>query len=271
MQSASRDKHIVVWYSDKPNTEGISASSDEAAESKFFRHIDYGFNAAVRLTGNIGYLNLGGFANMPEAKATLDSVMALLSPTDALIVDLRGNGGGDSDTVVYLLGYFFSHPTEVTGAVVREKEKLHTDRDFTPATVGAPRYLHRAVFVLIDHQTISAGEMFAYDLKTLHRALVLGEPSAGEAMGLGSPPFPLTEHLSISVPNAETRNPYTGTNWEGAGVIPDVSVSATAALLAAYKRALHASDDRYDPMNELPTALQDPAAALRASFPAVSP
>jgi hypothetical protein len=100
---------------------------------------------------------------------------------------------------------------------------------------------------------------------------VLGEPSAGEAMGLGSPPFPLTEHLSISVPNAETRNPYTGTNWEGTGVIPDVSVSATAALLAAYKRALHASDDRYDPMNELPTALQDPAAALRASFPAVSP
>lgn len=271
LQSASGDKHIIVWYSDTPYAETSSQSSNTADDQRFFQHIDYGFNSAVRLTGNIGYFNLGGFANMPEAKPTLDAAMALVSRTDALIIDLRGNGGGDSDTVVYLLGYFFAHPTEVTGAIVRERGTFRTDRDFTPSVVGGPKYLARPIYVLIDHQTISGGEMFAYDIKTLHRALVLGESSAGAATGLGSPPFYLTEHLSISVPDAETRNPYTGTNWDGTGVIPDVSTSAKQALLTAYKRALQTANDGYDPMNELPQALQDPAAALRASFPEVSP
>lgn len=271
LQNASGDKHIIVWYSDTSRTQARSQSSDADANKRFFRHIDYGFNAAARLTGNIGYLNLDGFANMPEAKPTLDAAMALLFPTDALIVDLRGNGGGDSDTVAYLLGYFFAHPTEVTGAIVRQNGRVRIDRDFTPATVGGSKYLDKPVYVLIDHQTLSAGEMFAYDIKTLHRALVLGEASAGAATGLGSPPYFLTEHLSISVPDAETRNPYTGTNWEGTGVTPDVATSSKGALLAAYKRALQADKDRYDPMNELPQALQDPAAALRASFPDVSP
>lgn len=270
LQGASGDKHIIVWYSDKPSRKDSSESSDATAQNHFFQHIDYGFNSAARLVGNIGYLNLGGFANMPVAKPTLDAAMTLLSQTDALIIDLRGNGGGDSDTVAYLLGYFFARPTEITGAVVREHGRFRTDRDFTPAAVGGRRYLGKALYVLIDHQTISAGEMFAYDLKTLHRAVVFGEPSAGAAMGLGSPPVFLTEHLSISVPDAETKNPYTGTNWDGTGVIPDVAVSSKGVLLAAYKRALETANDRYDPMNELPGALQDPAAALRASFPGVA-
>lgn len=267
LQGASGDKHLIVWYSEAPHAETPSRSSETAGDRMFFRHVDYGFNWAGRLTGNVGYLKLGGFADMPEAKPTLDAAMALVSPTDALILDLRGNGGGDSDTVAYLLGYFFAHPTEVTGAVVRKDGRFRTDRDFTPATVGGTKYLAKPVYVLIDRQTISVGEMFAYDIKTLHRAQVFGESSAGAAMGLGSAPFYLTEHLSISVPDAETRNPYTGTNWDGTGVIPDVATSSQEALLAAYRRALEGAHDPYDPMSELPQALKDPAGALRASLP----
>jgi retinol-binding protein 3 len=271
LQTASGDKHLIVWYSTAPSSERSAAKHDRSTESpearKFFSHVDYGFNAAIRLPGNIGYVNLGGFADLPLAKPALDAAMTLLSPTEALIVDLRGNGGGDSDTVAYLLGYFFSRPTEITGAVVREGGRVRTDRTFTPASLGGPRYVDKPLYVLISHQTISGGEMFAYDLKALHRAIVLGQASAGAAMGLGSPPYFLTEHLTISVPNAQTRNPYTGTNWQDTGVIPDVVVPSAQALLAAYERALKATDDRYDPLNELPGALQDPAAALRASLP----
>jgi retinol-binding protein 3 len=268
LQTASGDKHIIVWYSATPIGEKRTAKRTESTEARrFFSHVDYGFTAAIRLAGNIGYLNLGGFADMPLAKRTLDAAMTLLSPTDALIIDLRGNGGGDSDTVAYLLGYFFSHPTEVTGAVVREGGKFHTDHTFTPAHVGGPRYVDKPLYVLISQQTISGGEMVAYDLKTLHRAVVLGQASAGAAMGLGSPPYFLTKHLTISVPNAQTRNPYTGTNWQSTGVVPDIAVPSQQALLAAYERALKAANDSYDPMNELPAALQDPAAALRASLP----
>jgi hypothetical protein len=268
LQEASHDKHIIVWYSDIPDkNQGARVTPQESAEDRnFFSHIDYGFNAGIRLLGDVGYLNLGGFANMPEAKLSLDAAMTLMAPTDALIIDLRGNGGGDSDTVRYLLGYFFARPVEITGAVVRQNGRFRIDRQFTPSYVGGQKYVGKPLYVLIDHQTISGGEEFAYDLKALHRALLLGEPTAGAANGLGSPPYYLTDHLRISVPDAQTRNPYTDTNWEGIGVIPDIPDSKQA-LLTAYERALKSNRDTYDPMNELPQALKDPAAALRASLP----
>jgi len=91
LQDASHDRHIIVWYSDAPDANrSVQITSHESeSDRKFFLHIDYGFNAAVRLLGNIGYLSLGGFANMPEAKASLDAAMTLMAPTDALIIDLR--------------------------------------------------------------------------------------------------------------------------------------------------------------------------------------
>lgn len=109
--------------------------------------------------------------------------------------------------------------------------------------------------------------MFAYDISTLHRGLIIGQASAGAASGLGSRPYFLSDRLSISVPDAVTRNPYTGTNWEGVGVIPDVKIDPKDAVLAAYSRALKSVSDTYDPLGELAQAQNDPAAALKAFLP----
>ena len=269
LQRASHDKHIIVWYSPtRDANRGRTPTAAEIAEAnRFFRYVAYGYDVGARLNGNIGYLRLGGFGNMPEAKGALDAAMLLVGGTDALIVDLRGNGGGDSDAVTYLLGYFFSKATEVTGAIQRDHGKTVVHRDFTPAAMGGSRYLDRPVYVLIDKATISGGEMFAYDMQTLHRAVLIGATTAGAANGLGSPPYALSDHLSISVPDAVLRNPYTGTNWEGVGVMPDVATDSKSALLAAYERALRAAKGSYDPLDELLQARKDPAGALSASLP----
>jgi hypothetical protein len=37
----------------------------------------------------------------------------------------------------------------------------------------------------------------------------------------------------VTVPTARSINPVTGTNWEGAGVEPDVAIAAEDALKAA--------------------------------------
>ena len=271
LQAAVPDKHIIVWYSKKPdaNQSHTPTAAEVAATNRFFQYVAYGYNASARLDGNIGYLRIGGFANMPEAKGALDAAMALVDHTDALIVDMRNNGGGDSDAVTYLLGYFFSKPTEVTGAIQRDNGKTVVHRDFTPASIGGSLYLDKPVYILIDKHTISGGEMFAYDMRSLHRAVLIGETTAGAANGLGSPPYFLDDHLSISVPDAILRNPYTGTNWEGVGVTPDVATDSKGALLAAYRQALGAVKGSYDPLDELAQARKDPAAALGASLPSL--
>ena len=69
------------------------------------------------------------------------------------------------------------------------------------------------------------------------------------------------------MPDAVTRNPYTGTNWEGVGVIPDVKIDGKDALTAAYARALASVDTSYDPLGEIAQAQKDPEAALKAFFP----
>lgn len=108
LQAASQDKHIIVWFSSTADeNQGRKPSPPEVAvNQRFFQYVAYGYDASARLPGNIGYLRLGGFADMPAAKATIDSAMMLVSQTNALIIDLRGNGGGDSDTtcsVIFLL------------------------------------------------------------------------------------------------------------------------------------------------------------------------
>lgn len=97
LQAVSGDKHFVVWYSkdaDQNQSTQYSAS-EKAALARFFRYVGNGYRVAARLQGNVGYLRLSGFGNMPGAKATVDSAMILVAPTDALIVDMRENQGGD--------------------------------------------------------------------------------------------------------------------------------------------------------------------------------
>jgi C-terminal processing protease CtpA/Prc len=123
--------------------------------------------------------------------------------------------------------------------------------------------------VLVDHGTISGGEAFAYDIKALHRAIVFGEITQGAANGLGTPPYYLSDHLRMSAPDTILRNPYTGTNWEGVGVTPDIMTDGKTALRTAYERALGIVKGLYDPLGELRQARKNPAAALRTSFPQI--
>jgi C-terminal processing protease CtpA/Prc len=270
LQAVTDDKHIIVWYSEAPNAKNSQPTAAQiAAANRFFRYVDYGYNGSARLAGNIGYVALGGFADLPKAKSTIDAAMSLVNPTEALIVDMRGNGGGDSDTVNYLLAYFFSRPVEATTAIQRTGGKLVTHRNFTPAKLGGPRYSNKPVYVLVDHGTISGGELFAYNIQALHRASIIGEVTAGAANGLGAPPYYLSDHLSISLPDTMLRNPYTGTNWEGVGVEPDVTIDGKGALLTAYQRALEGINASYDPLGELNQARKNPAAALSKSFPRI--
>ncbi len=68
--------------------------------------INYGFTEIKVLEGNIGYLNLPCLQILNIGKEIATSAMNFLSNTNAIIIDLRTNGGGVPSMVQLLSSYF---------------------------------------------------------------------------------------------------------------------------------------------------------------------
>ena len=92
------------------------------------------------------------------------------------------------------------------------------------------------MFVLVSTTTFSGGEALADDLQALGRVTVVGEVTRGGAHP--STVVSLGDNVELRLPVARTVNPITGTDWEGVGVQPDVTVAAEVALDTAHQAIL---------------------------------
>lgn len=198
-------------------------------------------NAGVRearvLEGNVGYLRISSFYPWDLAKPKLEAAAALLSDTRGLVIDLRGNGGGDARTAQHLVR-----------ALAPEAEAVQTiERRRGTSTESLPSLeldlggTARPVAILIDRRSGSASEFVAYSLQALGRAQIVGSRSGGVANLIGEP-IELGESYAISIPDARPVNLTTGANWEGSGVRPDVPGGDDPLFVA--RRAL---EDRLSP------------------------
>jgi tetratricopeptide (TPR) repeat protein len=221
------------------------ASSDvgEKAESNLHHPVRYyrirmrehtGFTKLEWFEGGIGYLELRRFNHLSEAREMLGIAMRFLEGANAIIVDLRENGGGSGD---YLSSYFLPHPTQLTGTYYREGNELQ--EAWTSRNIDAERMLDVPLFVLTSKKTFSAAESFAYDMKVRKRAILVGDSTRGGAHDVGY--FKLDDQFEMYLSIGRAVNPVTQTNWEGVGVIPDVLVPARAALDSAHALAKKAA------------------------------
>lgn len=222
LYAVAHDKHLRVKYSALAapmyGSEQRGASLAHLMQSQ--QILNYGYAAAIRLAGNIGYLRMDEFGPMPQSRGAIDSAMAFLAHTDALIIDVRANHGGDPDSLDYLMGYFYAKPVELTSILITQGGKSQLFKQFSEAKVAGPRYLARPLYVLTSNRTFSCAEQFSYDMQTLHRATLIGQTTGGGANPGGF--VPLDPHFAIFVPLGRSVNPYTKTNWEGVGVVPEV-------------------------------------------------
>lgn len=239
LQNISKDKHLRVMYSSQPlpvrpnNAEPTQAEIEE--DQKFMRSVNFGFEKVERLQGNIGYINLRNFWDPKLGAETVTAAMNFVANTDALIFDLRQNGGGDPAMVALICSYFFGEkPVHLNDLYFREKDK--TESFWTKPDVIGKKYGNKDVYVLTSNRTFSGGEEFTYNLKNLKRATIIGESTGGGANPGGR--IRLNDHFGIFVPTGRAISPITKTNWEGVGVSPDISVPNQDALKTAYKMAL---------------------------------
>jgi C-terminal processing protease CtpA/Prc len=237
LAEATHDKHLRVMAMPEPPGGAKAAEAAEKAEmAELSRYGNYGVTRVERLRGNIGYLDLRQFAEARDAGPVLAATMALLARTDALIIDLRKNGGGDPFTVQLLASYFFDKPTQLVDVHWREGNRV--EKHMTTAKVAGPRYgQRRPVYLLTERNTFSGAEDFAWNMKTRHRATVIGETTGG-----GAHPgdfFRLGPQLGAFIPTGRSVDPIDGRNWEGTGVEPDHAVPATEALVLAQRMAIN--------------------------------
>ena len=198
------------------------------------RMVNFRIQRVERLAGNVGYVDLRGFPPAEAAGPAITAVMELVAGTFALIFDLRENGGGSPDGVVFWCSYLFGEKTHLND--IFEAETGETKQFWSLSYVPGERYLDRPVYVLTSERTFSGGEDFCYTLQAQGRAEIIGETTGGGAHPTRG--FPISPAVHIGIPFARSINPVTGTNWEGTGVVPDTAVPAEQAYDVAYAKAL---------------------------------
>lgn len=234
LRAISHDGHLRVDFNSfKMPAPHEPTDQDRARMREQMLENNCAFDKVEILPGNIGYVKFDAFMDADICGATVASAMGFVGHTDALIFDLRENGGGQPAMVSSIASYLFDKPTHLNDLYDRHENS--TTQYWTLAWVPGERMPTQPVFVLTSHRTFSGGEEFTYDLKTQKRATIVGETTGGGAHPVSG--HPVADYFMIGVPFATAINPITKTSWEGTGVEPDVKVSADDALTSAEKLA----------------------------------
>ena len=208
-----------------------------------------------------GYILLSDFTDKSalELKSTVNE-MIKSSNINALVIDLRNNGGGLIDEAVKILGYFLPKGTEVVNT--KGKNKM-TERMYKTPT--EPVFPDMKLTVLVNRASASASEILAGAVQDLDRGLVIGERTFGKGLVQNIRPVGYGGHLKITtakyyIPSGrciqaidyshrnedgsvgrvpdnlttefKTRNGRTVR--DGGGIVPDITVTDDRKLNIAY-------------------------------------
>ena len=159
----------------------------------------------------------------------VDEMMDKAGKCKALIIDLRGNGGGAVTTLNRLIGNLFDHDVKVADWKGRKKFDLQIAKSRGKTFEGK-------VVVLIDHESASASEIFSRVIQLEKRGIVLGDRSSGSVMvsqiydhqtGIDQVAF-----FAASVTEADLIM-SDGKSLENVGVTPDRLMIPNAQALAS--------------------------------------
>ena len=241
LRKLSADGHLGLSYSETPIAEGDASGFTTGEMEKWYgSHLNHGVEKIERLDGNIMLVDLRVFPPPAMAGDVIAAMMTVVAQGDALIIDLRNNGGG-AESEHLMMGYLVDGGSQLTGSFDRPSGVRRYES--SPHWVPGRRFgSNKPLYVLTSRRTFSAAEAFAYDLQALKRATIVGEASGG-----GAHPFEYRRvhaHFAVDLPEGKSINPITGGNWQGVGVKPDVVVPADQALAKAIELARTAITDR---------------------------
>lgn len=145
--------------------------------------------------GRTGYIQLTSFTekSADEVRSALVDLMSRPG-FNALVLDLRGNGGGLVESAVQIVGFFTPKGTEVLRTRGKDvmSEKIYKTSS-KPLTTDLP------LIVLIDGGTASASEIVAGSLQDMDRAVIVGSRSYGKGLVQTTRPLPYDGMLKVTI------------------------------------------------------------------------
>jgi len=185
-----------------------------------------------RLPGGTGYIRLTAWNASLQARM-IEAITAL-QDAPALIIDLRGNGGGSGGMVQAVARQFFEGEVPAGRVLTRTGKPITLAFELVelvklePVLKGTGLY-KGPVAILMDPGSASASESFASLMQSHKRATVVGQVSCGCLLGfMGYAPVPGGGKLAYSELGYVLPD---GRRVEGTGVVPDVPVALTLADL----------------------------------------
>lgn len=241
MAAVAHDKHLNVHFA-PDEAQSLAAAPADAGDDDFFGRDGYwakiandNNQGAVKmevLDGNVRYLNYRGFFWAGDkTAAAIDQAMAFLRGGDAIVIDLRDNGGGSPIAVRYLASYFIPADTKLVTFYFKDVPTVST----TGRVPGGP-IMGKPVYVLTSGHSASAAEEFASHVDRFGFGKLVGETTAGA--GFRNELYPVAGGFVLSISNGRPELAKGGGNWEGKGVAPAIAVPMDKALTAAQADAL---------------------------------
>ena len=170
------------WYTDYQSN--FNSSIIFGGDSKYlgenFRRAG-GFRYGKIVEGKIGYMYYGDFST-GFSTSNIRNIFSAFVTCDALIIDMRNNGGGSLGYSETLASYFF--PKEkVTGYMRHKRGKGHSDfSDYveikTPSDKNT-QWGDRPVAVLSNRLSYSATNDFVNRMMNLDNVIIVGDKTGG--------------------------------------------------------------------------------------------
>lgn len=184
----------------------------------------------------IGLLTIPHFQNN-ETTAFFDSVFPRISQTDGLIIDLRGNGGGNSGYGDYIARHLIDRPIATDRWITRvynpafaswglKEETYSAQQDSMMPLDGIKPYL-KPVVLLTDRGTFSAAEDFTALLKSAGRITQIGTATGGSTGNGVRVSLTGNGQIMANICSKHDVAPD-GTEFVGIGLIPDVVIEESA-------------------------------------------
>lgn len=239
LDEAANDKHLSIQYNPgyaaTLSTGPAGAPPSPEAMLQMARAANHGVTELRVLPGNIRYMNLTGFAWAgPESAAALDQAMRFLAGGEAVIIDLRYNGGGSPMAVQYVISHFLPPDQPLAEFQMGGQRQGQSSR--TLAELPAGRMIGKPLYTLTSGGSASAAEEFAGHVAGFRIGETVGTATAGAAFRNELMPIADTYVLSVSVGRPVLA--ATGGDWEGTGIAPTVPAEVAEALDVAQIHAL---------------------------------